>query len=151
MRHYDPRGGVRGQGEDRGGPRSRRRRSATAAKNIAEGREFGNNTAADLFAVADDMLEGEILVARGEDGGRDRVAERGGGEGGHAAVLPSRRTGSCRCATHSGAVLLNDGQAAAAEKVYREDLRRWPDNGWSLHGLAASLDGAGEDGGRGGA
>jgi hypothetical protein len=24
--------------------------------------------------------------------------------------------------------------------VYREDLRRWPDNGWSLHGLARALD-----------
>jgi hypothetical protein len=39
-----------------------------------------------------------------------------------------------------GAVLLRDKQAAAAEKVYREDLRRWPDNGWSLHGLARTLD-----------
>ena len=26
-----------------------------------------------------------------------------------------------------------------AEKVYREDLARFPDNGWSLFGLAESL------------
>ncbi|MFL5241234.1 MAG: hypothetical protein ACJ8FY_03930 [Gemmataceae bacterium] len=24
--------------------------------------------------------------------------------------------------------------------MYREDQRRWPDNGWSLFGLAASLE-----------
>lgn len=39
-----------------------------------------------------------------------------------------------------GAILLQDQQADAAEKVYREDLRRWPENGWSLHGLAEALE-----------
>jgi tetratricopeptide (TPR) repeat protein len=38
-----------------------------------------------------------------------------------------------------GAVLLQAGRAADAEKVYREDLRRNPGNGWSLFGLAQSL------------
>jgi predicted Zn-dependent protease len=38
-----------------------------------------------------------------------------------------------------GAVLLKANRAAAAEAVYREDLRRNPENGWSLHGLAESL------------
>jgi len=38
-----------------------------------------------------------------------------------------------------GAVLMQNGQAAAAEQVYREDLRRFPENTWSLHGLAGSL------------
>jgi hypothetical protein len=28
--------------------------------------------------------------------------------------------------------------------VYREDLRRWPDNGWSLHGLLVSLEAQGK-------
>ena len=31
------------------------------------------------------------------------------------------------------------GQHAEAEKVYREDLRRFPDNGWSQFGLAQAL------------
>jgi tetratricopeptide (TPR) repeat protein len=35
-----------------------------------------------------------------------------------------------------GAVLLAAGRAADAEKVYREDLRHYPENGWSLRGLA---------------
>jgi tetratricopeptide (TPR) repeat protein len=30
-----------------------------------------------------------------------------------------------------------------AEKVYRRDLERFPENGWSLYGLAQALDGAG--------
>jgi tetratricopeptide (TPR) repeat protein len=38
-----------------------------------------------------------------------------------------------------GAVLLQAGRGADAERVYREDLQRNPGNGWSLHGLAQSL------------
>ena len=38
-----------------------------------------------------------------------------------------------------GAALLNAGQSAQAEAVYREDLKRFPENGWSLFGLAAAL------------
>ena len=38
-----------------------------------------------------------------------------------------------------GALLLDADRAAEAEAVYREELRRNPGNGWSLHGLALSL------------
>jgi len=38
-----------------------------------------------------------------------------------------------------GAVLLKAGRAAEAEAVYRADLQRNPENGWSLYGLAQSL------------
>jgi tetratricopeptide (TPR) repeat protein len=38
-----------------------------------------------------------------------------------------------------GAVLLAAGKAHDAEAVYREDLRRSPENGWGLAGLAAAL------------
>lgn len=38
-----------------------------------------------------------------------------------------------------GAALLKAGRAAEAESVYREDLKRFPENGWSLFGLAAAL------------
>jgi len=38
-----------------------------------------------------------------------------------------------------GAVLLAAGRAAEAEAVYREELRRNPENGWSLFGLAEAL------------
>ncbi|HRP88361.1 MAG TPA: hypothetical protein PLS34_12710, partial [Gammaproteobacteria bacterium] len=38
-----------------------------------------------------------------------------------------------------GAVLLDAGRPAEAEAVYREELRRNPENGWSLFGLTQSL------------
>jgi tetratricopeptide (TPR) repeat protein len=38
-----------------------------------------------------------------------------------------------------GAALLKAGKGAEAEAVYREDLKRFPENGWSLFGLAAAL------------
>lgn len=38
-----------------------------------------------------------------------------------------------------GAALLKAGRNGEAENVYREDLKRFPENGWSLYGLAAAL------------
>jgi tetratricopeptide (TPR) repeat protein len=38
-----------------------------------------------------------------------------------------------------GAALLDLGRGAEAEAVYREDLKRQPDNGWALRGLAEAL------------
>jgi tetratricopeptide (TPR) repeat protein len=38
-----------------------------------------------------------------------------------------------------GAVLLDQGKALEAEKLYREDLQRFPNNVWSLKGLALAL------------
>jgi pimeloyl-ACP methyl ester carboxylesterase len=38
-----------------------------------------------------------------------------------------------------GAILLDAGRASDAEVVYREDLKRFRENGWSLFGLAKSL------------
>ncbi|MFO1314201.1 MAG: tetratricopeptide repeat protein [Burkholderiales bacterium] len=42
-----------------------------------------------------------------------------------------------------GAALLAIGRHDDAARVYREDLAHYPDNGWSLSGLAAALRGAG--------
>jgi tetratricopeptide (TPR) repeat protein len=43
-----------------------------------------------------------------------------------------------------GAELLEVKRFADAERVYREDLKRHPHNGWSLFGLKAALDGQGK-------
>ncbi|MDZ7590455.1 MAG: tetratricopeptide repeat protein [Rubrivivax sp.] len=43
-----------------------------------------------------------------------------------------------------GAALLDAGRAAQAERVYRQDLRHYPDNGWSLVGLALALQAQGK-------
>ena len=39
-----------------------------------------------------------------------------------------------------GAVYLKNGRYADAERAYREDLAKWPGNGWSLYGLYRALD-----------
>jgi hypothetical protein len=36
-------------------------------------------------------------------------------------------------------VLLEAGRAAEAQKVFEEDLQKYPENGWSLSGLQQSL------------
>lgn len=43
-----------------------------------------------------------------------------------------------------GAVLLDAGRLEEAEAVYREDLKRWSNNGWSLFGLLQTLRAAGK-------
>ncbi|NLB57082.1 MAG: hypothetical protein GX805_01185 [Gammaproteobacteria bacterium] len=45
-----------------------------------------------------------------------------------------------------GAALLAAGRPAEAEQGYREELRRNPGNGWSLYGLARSLEEQGNEG-----
>jgi len=45
-----------------------------------------------------------------------------------------------------GAVYFRAERYADAERVYREDLKKWPDNGWSLYGLAHSLNRQGKTG-----
>src|SRR5262249_26230449 len=39
-----------------------------------------------------------------------------------------------------GAVLLDAGKPAEAEMAFRESLKMWPDNGWSLFGLMKALE-----------
>ncbi|HSQ58157.1 MAG TPA: hypothetical protein VLM40_20705 [Gemmata sp.] len=114
-----------------------------AAKKVPAEAIFANNKAADLFAIAEDMLEGEILFREGKtkqsiESLRSAVAKEDKLRYSEPPdwFVPSRHA--------LGAILLHDKQAQAAEEVYREDLRRWPNNGWSLHGLAASLEAEGK-------
>jgi tetratricopeptide (TPR) repeat protein len=44
-----------------------------------------------------------------------------------------------------GAALLKAGRPTEAERVYREDLARFPANGWSLFGLRQSLAAQGRE------
>jgi tetratricopeptide (TPR) repeat protein len=43
-----------------------------------------------------------------------------------------------------GAVYLKDQRFDDAERIYREDLEKWPNNGWSLYGLMRALEGQGK-------
>jgi tetratricopeptide (TPR) repeat protein len=114
-----------------------------AAQKPAKDATFGNNKAADLFAVGDAMLEGEILAREGKvEAGLQALVEAVAREDRLRYSEPPDWVVPVRHAL--GAFLLKDGRANEAEAVYREDLRRWPDNGWSLFGLAASLEAQGK-------
>ena len=88
--------------------------------------------------IAERTLTAELAAARGDHGAavaalREAVVIEDGipydePPGWHAPVRHSL-----------GAVLLAAGRATEAEQVYREELARNPENGWSLFGLAESL------------
>ncbi len=42
-------------------------------------------------------------------------------------------------------MLLEAGRLVEAEEAFREDLDRFPGNGWSLHGLATALRAQGRE------
>ena len=44
-----------------------------------------------------------------------------------------------------GAALLKAGKNSEAEQAYREDLKRFPENGWALFGLAQALKAEGKN------
>ncbi len=104
---------------------------------------FGNNTAAGLFAVAEPMVEGEILFREGKrEEGLAKLREAVRNEDQLRYDEPPDWIQPVRHAL--GASLMAAGQPAEAEQVYRADLRRWPENGWSLYGLADSLEAQGK-------
>ncbi len=110
----------------------------TAVKKVPECAQVGNNTVADVLSIAEDVLEGEILFR--EKKVKDAVAMLGRAAKKGDALRYSEPPDWFVPVRHAlGAVLLHDGQHEAAEKVYREDLRQWPENGWALYGLAVSL------------
>jgi tetratricopeptide (TPR) repeat protein len=102
------------------------------------------NSAAALLAIAVDVLEGELLAARGD---HDlAVARLRDGVGREDALVYDEPPDWHLPVRHLlGAVLLEAGRAAEAEAVYLEDLAKYPENGWSLYGLAASLRAQGRE------
>jgi hypothetical protein len=98
----------------------------------------GLNGAADVFAVA--VLVGKARIADAEERRADAIAlltEAAAKEDRLAYDEPSDWFFPVRHLL--GAALLRAGTAREAEDVYREDLRRHPENGWALFGLAQSL------------
>jgi Flp pilus assembly protein TadD len=88
--------------------------------------------------VADDLLTGEIALAKG-----DRKAAI---EAMRMAVLSEAKVNYAEPRDWDlpvrewlGRALMMDGQFAEAEKVYREEIARTPQNGRALFGLAEAL------------
>ncbi|MBV8681304.1 MAG: hypothetical protein JO111_00415, partial [Caulobacteraceae bacterium] len=98
----------------------------------------GNNRARDAYRVS-------LLRAKA------RVADVGGDSAGAVSLLREATAAEDALAYDEpadsffptrqllGVALLREGDATGAEAVYREDLRRNPDNGWSLDGLSQAL------------
>jgi tetratricopeptide (TPR) repeat protein len=108
------------------------------AKSVPPELQLGNNTAGPILSLATHMLEGEILVAeKNIDAG---IAELQTAVKEEDALKYDEPPAWMIPIRHSlGAVLMKAGRYADAEQVYREDLARLPDNGWSLYGLSDSL------------
>jgi tetratricopeptide (TPR) repeat protein len=109
-----------------------------AKMKLPETARFGNNLGADILAVAEHLLAGEILVREGKiDAGLAELREAVKCEDALHYDEPPDWIHPVRHAL--GATLLAAGRPAEAEQVYRDDLKKLPDNGWSLYGLARSL------------
>ena len=90
------------------------------------------------LSIAVQALSGEIAVRRGEvDAAITHFQEAVKIEDAGLYFEPPKWYYPVR---HSlGAALMKAGRSAEAETVYREDLRRFPENGWALFGLAQAL------------
>jgi tetratricopeptide (TPR) repeat protein len=105
---------------------------------VPESAFFGNNKAADLLGVAEHLLAGEIFYREGK-------VDKGIAE----LKIAVKREDELRYdeppdwiqpVRHAlGAALVRSNRPIEAAAVYREDLRRLPENGWSLFGLAKAL------------
>lgn len=109
-----------------------------AAKALPEQARFVMNSAADVFAVADAMLDGEILYRLGQvDPAFAKFHEAVALEENLRYIEPPDWIQPVRHVL--GATLIDAKRYKEAENVYRKDLVRHPDNGWSLFGLSKCL------------
>jgi len=110
-----------------------------ASKLVPAEDAFGNNSCQALLAIATPMLDGEILIREGKlDEGLSQLRTAVSAED---ALRYDEPPGWILPVRHSlGANLMQAGRFAEAEQVYRDDLARLPENGWSLFGLARSLE-----------
>jgi tetratricopeptide (TPR) repeat protein len=91
-----------------------------------------------LFEIAMHALMGEVAFRQGQlDEAATHFRAAMGIEDGILYFEPPSWYYPIR---HSlGVVLLRAGRAADAEALYRQDLKRFPENGWALFGLVQSL------------
>jgi tetratricopeptide (TPR) repeat protein len=115
----------------------------TAVAAISKDAAWGSNTAAGAMAVGLPYVEGEIAYRKGNKTAaiaklREAVALEDALKYDEppAWTVPTRQS--------LGAVLIAARRYADAEAVYRDDLKRYPENGWSLRGLAQALEAQGK-------
>jgi tetratricopeptide (TPR) repeat protein len=118
-------------------------RAAAAGPALAD-LVFSGVPASRYLALAHHHLDGEIAAAKGDaDAAVVALESAIQIQDAMQYTEPPRWWLPVRQA--QGAVLVAAGRAPEAEAVYREDLRRNPRNGWSLFGLARSLEAQGRE------
>jgi len=120
-------------------------RFETAAAAVPEEWWVFNNRMHDVLPIAMAMLEGETAYREGRLEAAWAALRRGIEaedkliyDEPPAWMLPVRHS--------MGALMLEAGEFAAAETLYREDQERHPGNGWSLLGLSQVLEAQGRTG-----
>ena len=107
---------------------------------------FRFHSAHDLLGTLGAILEGEIDRANGDRDHAIAAFERAVAL--NDAMIYDEPEPLPFAARHwLGAALLEADRYADAERVYREDLGKHPNNGWSLVGLKAALEGQGKPSG----
>lgn len=98
----------------------------------------GNNPAHEVVKVARQMLIGELLYREGDHDAAFAALRRGVEL--EDALAYDEPPGWMQPVRHAlGALLMGAGRPADAELVYREDLARYPNNGWAMLGLEQAL------------
>ena len=136
--HY-ARGRARAATGDLAGARQDLEQLRTIARgSLIDGVRMEFNASADILRIAERVLTGRVEAGAGRwDEAVAALREAAAAEDALLYGEPPEWTVPAR---HDlGAVLLAAGRAAEAERTFREDLERFPDNGWSLSGLAESL------------
>lgn len=143
IRHF-----ARGMAHVRGGKLDQAARDADALHAIAIAPPmarvaFGMNNADAVLRVADALLRGELLRARGRQAeALAALREAASAEDKLNYNEPADWTLPVRW--YLGAALLDAGDAAGAAQAYRQDLQAYPNNGWSLFGLAKAQHALGD-------
>ena len=97
-----------------------------------------NNRVSDVLPIARAMINGELLFREGRR--EEAYAVLREGVAAEDALVYDEPPGWMLPVRHAlGALLMADKRYAEAEAIYREDLRRNRDNGWSLTGLQLAL------------
>ncbi len=117
---------------------------AIAAADDMAAQDLTGEPASRYLAIGRAQLAGELAWAGGDADGAVRELEAGiAVQDSMIYTEPPRWHMSLRQSL--GAILLEADRPAQAEAVYREDLRRYPNTGWSLFGLAQSLRAQGRE------
>jgi tetratricopeptide (TPR) repeat protein len=135
---YLARGIARAAQGDPVGARAEERAFAAARAQIPAGATYRKNPLADIMEIAARLLDGEILLREGKiDAALAALQAAVEREDKLRYAEPPAWAQPVRQAL--GAALLQRNRLIEAEQVYREDLARTADNGWSLFGLAQCL------------